>query len=342
MLTPTVVQNTRFTMTRLRPGYQPRAVDAFLDRIGAGLDRLIRENDEIRAQLAGAQLAGARPGRTGLDVLAPSTPPPSGAALHPVPLTPVDVRFAQFALTRPGYEPREVDAFLDRIEAGLDGLIRENEEIRAPLAATRHGGNSPRPPVSPLSPPRFSPPASLVPGPRLGSGPGPEKAGGSSSQGRGSGFVRLLALALFFAVLAIAPGIAFASSYSAFERSSYTQASGLPDSATVISEKVGTGKAAETDVTVRLATPVGGQDTSVVNITGAHSYTSGQRISVLVDPRDPSYSELPGLPDDLPLETAVATALIMVLLTAAVVASLVAAFRKLLRRPRDRRSLSGA
>lgn len=336
MLTPTVVQNTRFTMTRLRPGYQPRAVDAFLDRIGAGLDRLIRENDEIRAQLAGAQLAGAQPGGTGLDVRAPSTPPPSGAALHPVPLTPVDVRFAQFALTRPGYEPSEVDAFLDRIEAGLDGLIRENEEIRAPLAATRHGGNSPRPPGSPLSPPPFSPPASLVPGPRPGPGPGsgsgPKKAGGSS-QGRGSGFVRLLALALFFAVLAIAPGIAFASSYSAVERSSYTQASGIPDSATVISERVGTGKAAETDVTVRLATPVGGQDTSVVNVAGAHSYPSGQKISVLVDPRDPSYSELPGLPDDLPLETAVATALIIVLLTVAAVASLIAAFRKLLRRP---------
>ena len=66
---------------------------------------------------------------------------------------------------------------------------------------------------------------------------------------------------------------------------------------------------------------------------------SGQRISVLVDPRDPSYSELPGLPDDLPLETAVATALIIVLLTVAVVASLVAAFRKLLRRPRDQPSL---
>jgi DivIVA domain-containing protein len=331
VLTPTVVQNTRFTMTRLRPGYQPRAVDAFLDRIGAGLDRLIRENEELRAQLA-----GARHGGTGLDVRAPSTPPPSGAALYPVPLTPVDVRFAQFALTRPGYEPSEVDAFLDRIEAGLDGLIRENEEIRAPLAGTRYGGNSPRPPVPPPSPPPFSPPASLVPGPRPG--PGPEKAGGSSSRGRGSGFVRLLALALFFAVLAIAPGVAFASSYSAVERSSYTQASGIPDSATVISERVGTGKAAETDLTVRLATPVGGQDTSVVNIAGAHRYPSGQKISVLVDPRDPSYSELPGLPDDLPLETAVATALIIVLLTAAVVASLIAAFRKLLRRPRDRRS----
>ena len=148
----------------------------------------------------------------------------------------------------------------------------------------------------------------------------------------------MLALALFFAVLAIAPGVAFASSYSAFERSSYTQASGIPDSATVISERVGTGKAAETDLTVRLATPVGGQDTSVVNIAGAHRYPSGQRISVLVDPRDPSYSELPGLPDDLPLETAVATALIIVLLTVAVVASLVAAFRKLLRRPRDQHS----
>lgn len=122
MLSPAVVRNTHFTMTWLRPGYEPGEVDAFLNQVGARMDRLIRENDEIRAQLA-----GTRPGATALEV----------PALHPDPLTPVDVRFAQFALTRPGYEPREVDAFLDRIEAVLYRLIRENDELRAQLGASR-------------------------------------------------------------------------------------------------------------------------------------------------------------------------------------------------------------
>jgi DivIVA domain-containing protein len=131
VLTPAVVRNTRFTMTRLGPGYEPREVDAFLDQVGAGMDRLIGENDEIRARFS-----WIRPGGTGLKVLAPPSPPPSGTALHPGPLTPVDVRFAQFALTRPGYEPREVDDFLDRIEAVLDRLIRENDEIRALLTGS--------------------------------------------------------------------------------------------------------------------------------------------------------------------------------------------------------------
>jgi DivIVA domain-containing protein len=129
MLTPTVVRNTQFTMTRLRPGYQPRAVDAFLDRIGAGLDRLIRENDEIRAQAA-----RLRPGGTGPAVPAPRLSPPSGAAPRPGLMTPADVRNAYFALTRPGYEPMEVDDFLDRIEEDLDRLIRENGQIRAQAA----------------------------------------------------------------------------------------------------------------------------------------------------------------------------------------------------------------
>jgi len=123
MLTPTVVRNTRFTMTRLRPGYQPKAVDDFLDQIGAGLERLIRENDEIRV--------------TGLEALAPPIPPPYRTARNPGLVTPVDVRNAQFVLTWPGYEPMEVDDFLDRIEDRLDRLVRENDAIRAQFGGTR-------------------------------------------------------------------------------------------------------------------------------------------------------------------------------------------------------------
>ena len=50
-----------------------------------------------------------------------------------MPLTPADVRNKQFSTTRlrPGYDEEEVDAFLDEVEAELDRLIQENEELRA-------------------------------------------------------------------------------------------------------------------------------------------------------------------------------------------------------------------
>lgn len=53
-----------------------------------------------------------------------------------MPLTPADVRNKQFSTTRlrPGYDEEEVDAFLDEIEAELDRLIQENEELRSKLA----------------------------------------------------------------------------------------------------------------------------------------------------------------------------------------------------------------
>ena len=66
-----------------------------------------------------------------------------------MPLTPADVRNKQFSTTRlrPGYDEEEVDAFLDEVEAALDELIQDNEELRAKLAEVLRG----KPPVS-LSP----------------------------------------------------------------------------------------------------------------------------------------------------------------------------------------------
>ena len=62
-----------------------------------------------------------------------------------MPLTPADVRNKQFSTTRlrPGYDEEEVDAFLDEVEAELDRLIQENEELRAKLTEVLRGGNSP-------------------------------------------------------------------------------------------------------------------------------------------------------------------------------------------------------
>ena len=74
-----------------------------------------------------------------------------------MPLTPADVRNKQFSTTRlrPGYDEEEVDAFLDEVEAELDRLIQENEELRAKLAEVLRGGGKPSIPAlsSPLSDP---------------------------------------------------------------------------------------------------------------------------------------------------------------------------------------------
>lgn len=76
-----------------------------------------------------------------------------------MPLTPSDVRSKQFSTTRlrPGYDEEEVDAFLDEVEAELDRLIQENQELRARLADSLRGGQSPVPALSsPVPDPRAS------------------------------------------------------------------------------------------------------------------------------------------------------------------------------------------
>jgi DivIVA domain-containing protein len=85
-----------------------------------------------------------------------------------MPLTPADVRNKQFSTTRlrPGYDEEEVDAFLDEVEAELDRLIQENEELRAKLAESLRGKVpamaapivEPKPDIAPMSePPRPEP-----------------------------------------------------------------------------------------------------------------------------------------------------------------------------------------
>ncbi|GAB3892012.1 hypothetical protein GCM10027612_38830 [Microbispora bryophytorum subsp. camponoti] len=64
-LTPADVRNKQFSTTRLRPGYDEEEVDAFLDEVEAELDRLIQENEELRAKL-GECLRGKVPGGMGM------------------------------------------------------------------------------------------------------------------------------------------------------------------------------------------------------------------------------------------------------------------------------------
>lgn len=329
MLTPADVRNTQFTTTRLRPGYDQEEVDAFLDRADAGLDRLIRDNEEIRAKITEIQYGGR-----GL-ATAPVPPLPGTAGLPGTTgLTPADVRSAQFAVTRrrPGYDQREVDAFLARTEAEVDRLMRENEELGGRLTGLQPGEISPGPAVSPP----------VSPGTRSDSGLG--KAGPSQDSKRSQdsklSFGCLLVLVLFLGAIVTGAGVGIVIFHADYERSNYTQASGIPQTATVISENVGTGKGAETHVTVRLDPPVGGRDVSVVNVAGAHLYQPGDQISILVDPQDPSYSELPGLPDDTSLEALVGCATVLLVVLLGVTGGLVSAFRK--RRRRGQRSLSVA
>ena len=54
-LTPEDVSNKRFTPVRLREGYDMGEVDQFLDEVESELERLIKENDDLRAKLAAAQ-----------------------------------------------------------------------------------------------------------------------------------------------------------------------------------------------------------------------------------------------------------------------------------------------
>jgi hypothetical protein len=88
-----------------------------------------------------------------------------------------------------------------------------------------------------------------------------------------------------------------AQEYGDAARSSYTQAHGARQAARVISEDTtGTGKHPTSALAVRLSGSVNGHDTTTVHIQGAPTYSPGAPVTVVVDPRDPGYAELPGAP----------------------------------------------
>jgi DivIVA domain-containing protein len=66
-----------------------------------------------------------------------------------MPLTPEDVSNKRFTPVRlrEGYDMGEVDQFLDEVEAELARLTKENEDLRAKLAAVQGAGESYRPPA---------------------------------------------------------------------------------------------------------------------------------------------------------------------------------------------------
>jgi DivIVA domain-containing protein len=115
VLTAAEVRETRFTTTRIKAGYDPRAVDSLLRRLTAELDRLTHDNLQARSQLSGA------PGD------------PSGAVFPSTNLLPEDLAEAMFRSTRPGYSQAEVDEFFDRAQDALSQLLREHDELQARL-----------------------------------------------------------------------------------------------------------------------------------------------------------------------------------------------------------------
>src|SRR5262249_6343265 len=66
-LTPADVRNKQFSTTRLRPGYDEEEVDAFLDEVEVELDRLIQENEELRAKLAECMRGGGKTAASALN-----------------------------------------------------------------------------------------------------------------------------------------------------------------------------------------------------------------------------------------------------------------------------------
>ena len=83
-LTPADVRNKQFSTTRLRPGYDEEEVDAFLDEVEAELDRLIQENEELRATLTEC-LRGKVPGGMGMSMAPAPVAEPKPEMMMPQP-----------------------------------------------------------------------------------------------------------------------------------------------------------------------------------------------------------------------------------------------------------------
>lgn len=81
-LTPEDVRNKVFTAVRLREGYDVNEVDDFLDEVVAELERLLADNDDLRAKLEACEQRVA----TVPAAKAPVQPPPPAPAPVPPPV----------------------------------------------------------------------------------------------------------------------------------------------------------------------------------------------------------------------------------------------------------------
>ncbi|MED7947540.1 DivIVA domain-containing protein [Streptomyces sp. BE303] len=95
-----------------------------------------------------------------------------------MPLTLADLRARQFTTVRlrPGYDGREVDDFLDLVEAELVRLLRENESLRTAVASALVRPAAVAPITGTRSPALMPPPQSPPPAPR----PAPDGVAGAA------------------------------------------------------------------------------------------------------------------------------------------------------------------
>ena len=117
---------------------------------------------------------------------------------------------------------------------------------------------------------------------------------------------KLLILLVMLGMVAVGTAIIVAASVPAYgnaARSSYTQAHGVRRVAEVMIQNAGTedypsrggGRVPTSTAAVWLSEPVNGHDTTTVHVHGAPLYPDAS-VTVLVDPQDPGYAELPGAP----------------------------------------------
>lgn len=135
-------------------------------------------------------------------------------------------------------------------------------------------------------------------GPPLG-GLGPPAGWRKPRRRRNSPIVAAV-IALIFAGFVAGSIVSAVHLHAEADRSSYVQAHGLVRGATVFKvvnirhqEKSSSYYTAR--VTAMILVPVGGKFATTIYVPDSVSYAFGQRIDILVDPRQPAYSELPTL-----------------------------------------------
>jgi hypothetical protein len=117
--------------------------------------------------------------------------------------------------------------------------------------------------------------------------------------------------ALLFLGITIFLLVSTLQSYTGAQRSSYTQAHGVRESAVadnvqVITTRTSHGSVGHShssvsytsEITVTIQHPTVGDGSATVYIQGDTSITQGSTFTVLIDPRQPSYAEIPGSPYD--------------------------------------------
>src|SRR6185369_7427042 len=150
-LTPADVRNKQFSTTRLRPGYDEEEVDAFLDEVEVELDRLIQENEELRAKLAECMRGGGKIAASALnspltehepDLMAPEPmmpeperrPEPAMMSMAPPPEDNMDTAARVLALAQQTADQAIADARREADET-LGRARRQAEQITSDARA---------------------------------------------------------------------------------------------------------------------------------------------------------------------------------------------------------------